>query len=218
MDDELVLYTHPMSRGRTVRWMLEEVARPYRTQLLDYAKEMKAPEFLRLNPMGKVPVLRHGTTVVTEVAAICTYLADAFPDAGLAPHGRDRGPYYRWLFFAAGPIEAAATNAALGLHPPVERRRMVGYGSLDDVLRTMEATLGEVDYLAGDRFTAADLVLGSQLGWGMMFGTIEKRPVFERYWDRLAGRAAAKRARALDDALLSPKPPDTPAVPPAAGA
>ena len=207
MNDELILHTHPMSRGRTARWMLEEVGRPYQTRVLGYGGEMRTPDFLGLNPMGKVPVLQHGATVVTESAAICTYLADAFPEAGLAPlpDSRQRGPYYRWLFFAAGPIEAAVTNTALGLLPPAERRHMIGYGSLDDVLRTLEIALGEADFLAGDAFTAADLVLGSQIGWGMMFGTIETRPAFTRYWDRRAGRPAAERARALDDALLPVK-------------
>src|SRR3712207_2563476 len=117
MADELVFYTNPMSRGRIVRWMLEEVGQPYRTELLDYGTTMKAPAYLALNPMGKVPAIRHGETVVTEAAAIGAYLADAFPQAGLAPPPGDRrrGPYYRWLFFGAGPVEAAVTNTALGL-------------------------------------------------------------------------------------------------------
>jgi glutathione S-transferase len=112
MTDELVFYTNPMSRGRIVRWMLEEIGHPYRTELLDFGTTMKAPSYLSINPMGKVPTIRHGDTVVTEVAAICAYLADAFPRAGLAPPPGDRlrGPYYRWLFFAAGPVEAAVTN------------------------------------------------------------------------------------------------------------
>ena len=124
MADELVFYTNPMSRGRIVRWMLEEVGEPYRTEILEYGTTMKAPEYLRINPMGKVPALRHGDTVVTECAAICAYLADAFPEAGLAPPPGDRlrGPYYRWLFFAAGPLDAAATNKAFGFEVPAERR------------------------------------------------------------------------------------------------
>ncbi len=117
MSDELVFYTNPMSRGRTVRWMLEEVGQPYRTELLDYAGAMKAPGYLAINPMGKVPALTHGASVVTEGSAICAYLADAFPDAGLAPPMGDprRGTYYRWLFFAAGPFEAAVINQVLGV-------------------------------------------------------------------------------------------------------
>jgi glutathione S-transferase len=196
--DELVFYTNPMSRGRVVRWMLEEVGRPYRTELLAYGPTMKAPEYLAINPMGKVPALRHGDAVVTECAAICCYLADAFPDAGLAPPPGDRlrGPYYRWMFFAAGPLEAAATNKAFGFEVPAERKGMVGYGSLADVMSVLEAALSQGDYLVGDRFTAADLYVGSHIGWGMQFGTIEKRPAFERYVERI-------RARQTDDALVS---------------
>ena len=131
MTEELVFYTHPMSRGRIVRWMLEEVGQPYRTEILDYGTTMKGPAYLAINPMGKVPALRHGETVVTETAAICAYLADAFPEAGLAPphESRLRGPYYRWLFFAAGPLEAAITNKMFGFEVPAERQAMAGYGS-----------------------------------------------------------------------------------------
>ena len=140
MADELVLYTNPMSRGRIARWMLEEVGQPYRAEILEYSGSMKAPEYLAINPMGKVPALRHGDTVVTEAAAICAYLADVFPEAGLAPPSgsRRRGPYYRWLFFGAGPIEAANTNKALKLVVPAERTKMVGYGTQEEVLAALE--------------------------------------------------------------------------------
>jgi glutathione S-transferase len=212
MSDELVFYTNPMSRGRIVRWMLEEVAQPYRTELLEYGTTMKAPEYLAVNPMGKVPALRHGDTVVTECAAICCYLADAFPDAGLTPAPRDRlrGPYYRWLFFAAGPLEAATTNKAFGLEAPAERKGMAGYGSLADVLATLEAAVAEREYLVGERFTAADLYVGSHLGWMMQFGLIERRPAFERYVARLSTRPAAIRAREIDDALVADNKPPGP--------
>ncbi len=205
MTDELVFYTNPMSRGRIVRWMLEEVGQPYRTELLDYGTTMKAPEYLAINPMGKVPALRHGAAVVTECAAICCYLADAFPDAGLAPPPGDRlrGPYYRWMFFAAGPLEAAASDKALGLEVPAERKAMVGYGSLADVMSALEAAVSGRDYLVGDRFTAADVYVGSHIGWGMSYGAIEKRPAFERYFERLSTRPAAIRAREIDDALIA---------------
>ena len=204
MADELVFYTNPMSRGRIVRWMLEELGQPYRTELLEYGTTMKSPEYLAINPMGKVPALRHGDTVVTEAAAICCYLADAFPDAGLAPPPGDRlrGPYYRWMFFAAGPVEAATSAKALGLEVPAERRRMVGFGSLADVISALETALSGHDYLVGERFTAADVYLGAHIGWGMSSGTIEKRPTFERYAQRISARAAAIRARQIDDALL----------------
>lgn len=202
MADELVLFSHPMSRGRVARWMLEEVGQPYRVEMLDFGTTMKAPAFVAINPMGKVPTLRHGDVVVTETAAICAYLADAFPEAGLAPPIGQRGAYYRWLFFGAGPLEAAAINTMLKVEVPPERRGMAGYGSMDDVLRTLEGTLTGREYIAGDTFTAADVVVGAQIGWGMMFGTIEKRAAFETYWTRLAARPAAERARELDDALL----------------
>jgi glutathione S-transferase len=213
MSDELVFYTNPMSRGRIVRWMLEEVGKPYRTELLEFGTTMKAPAYLAVNPMGKVPAIRHGDTVVTEAAAICAYLADAFPEAGLAPPPGDRlrGPYYRWLFFGAGPIEAAASNKALGFDVPAERRGQIGYGCLADVVNALEGALSDRDYLVGDRFTAADVYVGSQIGWGMMFGTIEKRPAFERYWERLRDRPAAVRAREIDDALMPAKPQPAPA-------
>lgn len=205
MSDELVFYTHPMSRGRIVRWMLEELGQPYRTELLDYGTTMKGPDYLALNAMGKVPAIRHGAAVVTETPAICAYLADAFPDAALAPPPGDplRGPYYRWLFFAAGPVEAAATNKMLGHEVPEDRRGTVGYGCYEDVLAMLEQAVAGKEYLVGDRFTAADLYLGSHIGWGLSFGSIEKRPGFEEYWQRLSTRPAAVRAREIDDALLA---------------
>ena len=154
MADDLVLYTNPMSRGRIARWMLEEVGQPYKVEVLDYASTMKGPAYLAINPMGKVPALRHGDAVVTETAAICAYLADAFPQAGLAPPPghRLRAPYYRWLFFTAGPFEAAASNKTLGIVVPPERERMVGYGNFGQVLKTLEAAVSQDHYLAGDGF------------------------------------------------------------------
>jgi glutathione S-transferase len=208
MSDELVFYTNPMSRGRIVRWMLEEVGQPYKTELLDYASTMKAPAYLAINPMGKVPALRHGDTVISECAAICAYLADAFPAAGLAPPHTDRAraPYYRWMFFAAGPLEAAWTNQAMGFTVPPERERMSGYGNLAMVLSTLEGAVSGTPYLAGDSFTAADVYVGSQLGFGLQFGMIEKRPAFVDYVGRLTTRPAAIRARQIDDALTPATP------------
>lgn len=203
MTDDLVFYTHPNSRGRIVRWMLEEIGSPYRTELLDYGTTMKAPEYLAINPMGKVPAIRHGGVVVTEAAAICAYLADAFPQARLAPPPGDplRGPYYRWMFFGAGPVEAAVTNKALGFEAPEDRKGLVGYGSFADVMDALEGAVSHGPYLVGDSFTAADIYLGAQIGWGLMFGTMEKRPAFERYWERIGARPAARRAQEIDDAL-----------------
>jgi glutathione S-transferase len=207
MSDDLVFYTNPMSRGRIVRWMLEETGQPYQTEIVAYGADMKSEAFRAINPMGKVPALRHGDAVVTECAAICAYLADAFPSAGLAPGlgERERGPYFRWLFFTAGPMEAAVTNRALGFVTPEGRERMTGWGRFEDVMDTLEQALQEGPYLLGDRFSAADVYVGSQIGFGLSFGTIEKRPRFEEYWSRLAQRPALARANAIDDKLMPPK-------------
>ena len=203
MAEELTFYTNPMSRGRIARWMLEEVGRPYRTVLLDFGPAMQAPEYRRLNPMGKVPTIVHGETVVTECAAICAYLADAFPERGLAPDPARRGAYYRWLFFAAGPLEAAVTNQALGVEVPEERRRMVGYGAYPRVIDALETAVSGGGYIAGERFSAADVYVGAQIGWGLRFGTIEARPALAAYWERIADRPAAVRAREIDDAAMA---------------
>lgn len=205
MADELVFYTNPMSRARIVRWMLEEVGQPYRTEVLEFGTTMKAPDYLAINPMGKVPALRHGDTVVTEAAAICAYLADAFPQAGLAPPSGDRlrGPYYRWLFFVAGPLEAAASNKALGFVVPEGRARSMGYGCYEDVMDALEQAVSDREYLVGHRFSAADVYVGSHLGFGMQFGTIEKRPAFGAYCARISARPAAVRASEIDDALVA---------------
>ena len=203
VSENLVLYTHPMSRGRIARWMLEEVDQPYDAELLDYATSVKSPEFLAVNPMGKVPALRHGDVVVTETAAICAYLADAFPAAGLAPSTAARGAYYRWLFYAAGPLEHAVTNKALAFELPPGRERMAGYGSFSTVMDVIEQAVSEREYLAGDRFSAADLYLGSQLIFGLMFKSIDARPAFSAYCERLTARPAYGRAAAIDDALTT---------------
>jgi glutathione S-transferase len=204
MNSDLVFYTNPMSRGRIVRWMLEEIGQPYRTELLDFGTAMKAPEYLAVNPMGKVPAIRHRDIVVTECAAICAYLADAFPQAHLAPPPDDllRGPYYRWLFFAAGPFESAITIKALGLAVPKERERMVGWGNYGAVMDALEGAVSQNDYILGHSFTALDVYLGSGIGWGLRFGSIDKRPAFERYWQHVSSRPAAVRAIEIDDALI----------------
>jgi glutathione S-transferase len=205
MSESLTFYTNPMSRGRIARWMLEEVGCDYETVLLEYGTSMKAADYLAVNPMGKVPAIRHGETVVTEAAAICAYLADAFPDKELAPPLGDpkRGSYYRWLFFGAGPVEAAVTAKSLGLLAPPEKAGQAGYGTFDDVVAALEQAVRDGPYLCGEQFTAADVYLGSQIGWGMMFGTLPKRPAFEDYYARIAQRPASARARELDDALMA---------------
>ena len=205
MSDELVFYTHPMSRGRIVRWMLEEVGQPYSTVLLDYDTTMKGADYLAVNPMGKVPAIRHGDVVVTEAAAICAYLADAFPQADLAPPLGDkaRGPYFRWMFFASGPMESTITNKSMGFVVPDERRAMAGWGTYDGLMTALESAVTGREFLAGDRFTAADVYFGASLGWGMQFEAIEPRPALADYVARVSARPAAVRARGIDDALLA---------------
>ncbi len=200
MATELVFYTNPMSRGRIVRWMLEELGIAYRTELLELGSAMKAPDYLAINPMGKVPAVVHGDQVLTETAAICVYLADAFPDAGLAPPIAQRGDYYRWLFFAAGPFEAAIANRGLGFEVPQENQRSIGYGSFDLVVDTLERIVASRPFIAGESFSAADVYVGSQIGFGLQFGMIDKRPGFEGYWERLSMRDAYLRAREIDAA------------------
>lgn len=203
MTDELVFYTHPMSRGRIARWMLEEVGAPYRTVLLEYGASMKDAVYREINPMGKVPAVQHRGRVVTECAAVCAYLADAFAQAGLAPAMNERADYYRWLFFAAGPLEGAVTNKALNVEVPKEKRGFVGYGSFEAVIDALEQAVAGREFIAGDRFSAADVYVGSQIGWGIQFGTIEKRPAFEKYWANIADRPARRRGNELDDAALA---------------
>jgi glutathione S-transferase len=207
MSDELVFYTHPMSRGRVVRWMLEEVGIPYRTEILEYGEALKAAEYLAINPMGKVPAIRHGDVVVTECAAICAYLADTYPEIGLAPPPGKRAAYYRWLFFAAGPMEAAFANQAMNVVPTPDQERMVGYGNMQRVLSTLEQSVKDVEFIAADHFTAADLYVGAHIGFGMQFGTLEKRPAFEDYYARVSDRDAFRRARELDDAAMPQRQP-----------
>lgn len=202
MSRELTFYTNPQSRGRIVRWMLEELGVPYRTEALAYGAAMKAPEYRVINPMGKVPAIRHGEVVVTETPAICAYLADAFPQAQLAPPTAERGDYYRWLFFAAGPLEQATVNKALGVQVSDKQRGFVGYGDLDSVIDTLEAALRGRTYIAGHHFSAADVYLGSSLGWGMQFDTIPKREAFAAYVAHLHQRPAWQRAQQIDDALI----------------
>jgi glutathione S-transferase len=206
---ELVFYTNPMSRGRIVRWMLEETGAEYREEVLQYGTTMKAAEYLAVNPMGKVPAIRHGDQVVTECAAICAYLADAFPAAKLAPEPARRGAYYRWMFFAAGPLESAVTNQSLKVDVPADKQGFVGYGSMAAVLDALSGAVTASSWIAGDSFTAADVYVGAQIGWGLQFGTIEKRPEFADYAKRAMGRDAYRRATAKDDALM---PKDQPAA------
>ncbi|MDK2760119.1 MAG: glutathione S-transferase family protein [Sphingopyxis sp.] len=203
MADDLIFYTNPMSRGQIVRWMLEEVGVPYETRILDYGTTMKDAAYLATNPMGKVPSIVHGGSVVTECAAICAYLADAFPAAGLAPAPARRADYYRWLFFAAGPVEQAVTARQFGIEPDADQQRMAGFGSLAATLDALEGAVAGKAFVAGDRFTAADVYVGSHIDWGLQFGTIASRPAFEAYVAPLRERAAYKRAKEIDNGLIA---------------
>ncbi|MEL7046081.1 MAG: glutathione S-transferase family protein [Pseudomonadota bacterium] len=198
MSEEVTFYTNPHSRGRIVRWMLEEVGAPYQAKIIEYGEMMKGSQYLAINPMGKVPAIEHRGAVVTECAAICAYLADAFPDAQMAPPPGERQSYYRWLFFAAGPMEAAMTDKALGVEIPEERKPTVGYGEFGLVLDVLEEMLSRCEYVAGEHISAADVYLGAQLAFGLQFDSIEKRDAFTAYVKRLTGREAWQRANELD--------------------
>ena len=163
---------------------------------------MKGADYLSINPMGKVPAIRHGARVITECAAICAYLADAFPEAGLAPDVADRADYYRWLFFAAGPVEAAVTNKAMQFVAPPERQAMLGYGNFDQMVDVLAGAVAGKAFIAGDTFTAADVYVGSQIDWGLQFGSLPALPAFEAYAKALREREAYTRAKAIDAALM----------------
>ena len=201
MTAPLTLYTHPMSRGRVARWMLEETGLPYDTVLLDYGTTMKAPEYRAINPMGKVPALKHGDTVITEVAAICLYLADLAPDKQLAPPvgSPARGSYYRWISFMAPLEQLMVTKASGGALPDA---RMAGFGTEKDLLDTLEAALKDREYLVGDTFTAADLLVAAYVGWYLQFKLLEPRPAFIAFVETQKSRPASLRANAIDDELL----------------
>ena len=192
---EITFYTNPQSRGRIVHWLLEELGVPYDMKILDFEKgDHKKPDYLKINPMGKVPAIVHRGVVVTEAAAICTYLADAYPKAGLAPALDDprRGTYLRWIFFGAGCIEPAIVDK-LFARPPVERKGAVGYGSYEDTLKALETALTPGPFILGERFSAADVYVGAQLQWGFMVKAMEPRPKFQQYVERIAARPALQK-------------------------
>lgn len=220
----LTFYTNPNSRGRIVRWMLEEVGYPYETVVLDYegssaedrwggaslarpsaeeARGEKGRFFTEVNPMGKVPAIVHDGRVVTESAAICAYLAEEFPAAGLAPTAEERADYYRWMFFVAGPVEQAVTNRRGGFTPKPEQEFFFGYGSYERTVGMLEQAIKAHPFIAGDRFTAADVYVASHVGWGLGLGTLPKREAFLAYAGRLVTREAYVRAVAKDEALAA---------------
>ena len=200
---DLMFYTNPQSRGQTARWMLEEVGAPYDTEILDYASTMKGDDYRSINPMMKVPAIVHNGRVVTECAAICAYLADVFPEAGLGPREDEKADYYRWLFFAAGPLEQAVTNNVAGFNAKEEQKRMFGYGSYDLAVNTLAGHLSSRTHVCGARFTAADVYVGSAVLWGTQFGTLPKLDAFTAYGERVAEREAYKRGKDEDNQLIA---------------
>jgi glutathione S-transferase len=194
---DLTFYTNPQSRGQIVRWMLEEVGASYDTQVLTYGGTMVEEPYRSINPMMKVPAIRHGDRVVTEVAAICAYLADAFPQAGLAPPLADRADYYRFLFFASGPVEQVFSLAPIAYDPPPEKQGMFGHGSRDRCLSALDRMLEGRDYATGT-FSAADLYLASQLGFMINFKMLEPSPILAAYVARCTDRDAYRRAKQID--------------------
>jgi glutathione S-transferase len=195
MSETVIFYHNPLSRGGIVHWMLEEAGAPYEIKILDFEKrDQKSPEYLAINPMGKVPAISHRGVDVTEAAAICAYIADAFPKAGLAPALDDaaRGTYYRWLFFAAGCVEPAVIDKVFS-RPPVERTGAIGYGTYEDTMNALETALAPGPFILGERFSAADVYVGAQIAWGLRFKTIEPRPAFEAYAARCTARPAFVR-------------------------
>src|SRR5262249_43499297 len=198
---QLTLYHAVPSRSSIVHWMLEELGQPYEIHLLSLKKgEQREPAYLAVNPMGKVPALRHGDAVITEAAAICCYLADEFPDARLnVPVGDPRrGPYLKWLFFGPSCIEPAITERAFPRKEPASRSTL-GFGDFESVMHMLtQATAAASPYLMGEHFTAADVVIGSALRWGMLFRLIPERPEFVAYVGRLNERPALRRATQKD--------------------
>ena len=199
---DLIFYTNPQSRGRIVRWMLEELGHPYETEVIPY-DQIKSERYLAVNPMGKVPAIKHRGHVITECAAICAYLADVFAQAGLGPRDEEKADYYRWMFYAAGPAEAAVSNQAMGWVPTPERERMFGYGNFDKVVAVLDELFSLRDYVCGDRFTAADVYVGSQIMFPLQFGMLPERESFTRYRDRLQAREAYKRATEIDERIIA---------------
>jgi glutathione S-transferase len=198
MAEEITFYHNPMSRGRIIHWMLEEVGVPYRVELVDLQKnEQKLPKFLAINPMGKLPAIVHRGVVVTECAAICVYLADAFLAAQLAPRLDDpaRGTYLRWMFFGAGCVDPGLIDRMLA-RPVPERVGAVGYGRFEDMTNVLEKAITPGPYILGERFSAADLYIGGQIGFGLMMKTLDARPQFQAYVARCTDRPAYKRAMA----------------------
>ncbi len=201
---DYTFYTNPMSRGQIARWALHEAGADHAQVLVNFAE--KSAAFLAVNPMGKVPAIVHhakdGDHVVTEGAAICHYLAEMHPEAGLLPHDSEMADYFRWMFFAAGPVEQAISARTLGFEPPVDKQGFVGFGSFDRTIGSLKQHLATNAFVCGERFTMADVYVGSQVDWGLNFGSIPPEPEFVAYADRLRERAAYQAAKVIDNKLI----------------
>jgi glutathione S-transferase len=200
---KLTLYHAAPSRSSIALWMLEELGEPYDIELVSFKKgENRQPAFLAINPMGKLPTLKHGDAIITEAAAICTYLADEFPRARLnVPIGDPRrGVYLKWLFFGPSCIEPAVTDRAFPRKEEV-RRSTLGYGDFDTTMNVVADAVAKGPWLMGEQFTAADVVVGANIRWGTAFNLIPTRPEFAAYSARIAARPAVQRADAKDEKL-----------------
>ncbi len=201
---DYTFFTNPMSRGQIARWALHEAGASYEQVLVPWADKPAA--LLAANPMGKVPTIIHhsqsGDQVVSECAAICAYLADAHPAAGLGPTADERADYYRWMFFAAGPVETAITARSMGWEVPKDREMMAGWGSYERTVAALEGHFASHAFVCGDRFTMADVYVGSQVDWGLTFGSIPPNAAFVAYAERLQARDAYKAAKAIDHQLI----------------
>lgn len=202
---DFTFYTVAMSRGQIARWALHEAGADYEHVMMNW--ETRPDSFKNINPMNKVPCLVHHHDghdhVITETAAICHYLAETYPDAGLLPDEHERASYFRWLFFAAGPLEQAVMAKSLGWEVSEDREATAGFGSLDRTLDAADGWLSEQDYAAGARFTMADVYFGSQFIWGLRFGSIPERPSFRAYVDRLTNRPMSQEAVAIDAKIIA---------------
>ncbi|MEO9463434.1 MAG: glutathione S-transferase family protein [Marinomonas sp.] len=201
---DFTFYTVAMSRGQMARWALHEAGADYDHVVFDW--DSKPANFSDINPMGKVPTLVHhldgADHVVAETAAICHYLAETHTDAGLLPQAHEKAAYFRWLFFAAGPMEQALMARALEWEVPEGKSATAGFGSLELTLGAADDWLSDNEYAAGNRFTMADVYFGSQFIWGLRFGSIPERPSFSAYVERLTAREKYKEALAIDNALI----------------
>ncbi len=202
--NDITFFTNPNSRGRLVRWLLEELNLSYQVEAFKFGADMKQDSLLKINPLGKVPAIVHKGKVITECPAICCYLADTFSQGNLGPLDREKADYYRWMFFAAGPLELVLADRLRGIENQKGRERFVSHGGdHEDTLQIIKDALSKHSYIAGERFTAADIYLGYQLRLGMFFKVIPRDPIFTAYWNKLRSREGFKRAKKLDDELAA---------------